>query len=184
MTTAYTVIYADPPWKYGSRGARSGRYGELDYSSMPMEELCALPVARLAAPNAALFMWVTGAFMMDAGRVGQAWGFKYIRVDKTWTKVTNKGGRHGVVGPWGMTDVEYLLLFTRGSICSRQEERNQFVAYSAAYTGKHSEKPSLFREQIERRFARDVLRLELFARHKYPGWDVWGNEVPCDVGLV
>jgi hypothetical protein len=25
--------------------------------------------------------------------------------------------------------------------------------------------------------------LELFARRKRPGWDVWGNEVTCDVAL-
>ena len=27
----------------------------------------------------------------------------------------------------------------------------------------------------------DIPRIELFAREKADGWDVWGNEVPCDI---
>ena len=26
-------------------------------------------------------------------------------------------------------------------------------------------------------------RIELFARQSFPGWDVWGNEVECDINL-
>jgi|GEM_PF-5271325 site-specific DNA-methyltransferase (adenine-specific) len=29
----------------------------------------------------------------------------------------------------------------------------------------------------------DLPRVELFARTKTDGWDVWGNEVPCDIEL-
>lgn len=29
----------------------------------------------------------------------------------------------------------------------------------------------------------DVPKIELFARQKVDGWDVWGNEVDCDVEL-
>lgn len=173
----YNVIYADCPWKYGSRGVRSGMYGALDYSSMTIEELMAMPVADIAADDCVLLMWVTGAFMMDAYDVAKAWGFKkYVRVDKGWTKLTTKGNRHGVVGPWGMSDMEFLLLFTRGKACSMQTERNQFVSISEPYTGKHSEKPAIFRNQIEDRFL-DLPKIELFARERYDGWDSWGNEV-------
>ena len=29
----------------------------------------------------------------------------------------------------------------------------------------------------------DLPRIELFARQKTEGWDVWGNEVECDIKL-
>lgn len=29
----------------------------------------------------------------------------------------------------------------------------------------------------------DLPRIELFARQKTKGWDVWGNEVDCDIQL-
>ena len=29
----------------------------------------------------------------------------------------------------------------------------------------------------------DVPRIELFARQKTPGWDVWGNEVESDIEM-
>jgi hypothetical protein len=50
----YDVIYADPPWQYGSGGARGGQYGALDYPTMATADICALPVSRIAADDAAL----------------------------------------------------------------------------------------------------------------------------------
>lgn len=32
--------------------------------------------------------------------------------------------------------------------------------------------------------AGDLTRVELFARQKAPGWDVWGNEVDSDLSLT
>jgi N6-adenosine-specific RNA methylase IME4 len=29
----------------------------------------------------------------------------------------------------------------------------------------------------------DIPRIELFARQKTPGWDVWGNEVARDIDI-
>jgi len=46
----------------------------------------------------------------------------------------------------------------------------------------HSKKP----EEIRRRIVKlmgDIPRIELFARQKTEGWDVWGNEVQSDIEL-
>ena len=48
---------------------------------------------------------------------------------------------------------------------------------------RHSEKPQAFRDEIVRLYG-DVSRLEMSARQKMEGWDVWGNEVDCDVVLT
>ena len=42
--------------------------------------------------------------------------------------------------------------------------------------GRHSEKPSVFRDRIVE-LVGDRPRIELFARTTAPGWDCWGNEV-------
>lgn len=43
-------------------------------------------------------------------------------------------------------------------------------------------KPDEARERIVRLMG-DLPRIELFARQKTPGWDVWGNEVENSVTL-
>ena len=47
---------------------------------------------------------------------------------------------------------------------------------------KHSEKPEMFRKMIEE-VSGNVTKIELFARQKPYGWDVWGNEVESDIKL-
>ncbi len=173
----YNVLYADPAWEYGSGGPRGGRFGPLDYRTMPTKEIAALPVRELAEDTAALFLWATSPFLEDALTVGRAWGFRYIRLDKVWSKKTKNGNRHGVVGPWGMTDAEFLLLFTRGKGMNKlQAASNQWTIVEAEFPGRHSEKPAIFRQMIEERFP-DARRLELFARKVHDGWDAWGDEV-------
>ena len=44
---------------------------------MGINELCALPVADLAAPDSALFLWATFPQLPEALRLIQAWGFTY-----------------------------------------------------------------------------------------------------------
>ena len=46
----------------------------------------------------------------------------------------------------------------------------------------HSKKPEFFQDMIEK--ITDVPRLEMFARRKREGWDVWGNEVESDIDLL
>ena len=46
----------------------------------------------------------------------------------------------------------------------------------AAKRTKNSKKPEKVRKNIELLFG-NLPRIELFARQKTDGWDVWGNEV-------
>ena len=47
ITKKYSVIYADPPWRY-ERSKVQGA-AEKHYPTMGIDELCALPVPELAA---------------------------------------------------------------------------------------------------------------------------------------
>jgi site-specific DNA-methyltransferase (adenine-specific) len=44
---------------------------------------------------------------------------------------------------------------------------------------QHSQKPNEVRKRIEDLFG-DLPRIELFAREKTDGWDVWGDEIVDD----
>lgn len=41
---------------------------------------------------------------------------------------------------------------------------------------EHSKKPDIVRDKIVELMG-DIPRIELFAREKTKGWDVWGNEI-------
>ena len=69
----YSVIYADPPWRY-QRSSVQGA-AEKHYPTMGIDELCALPVADLAAPDSVLFLWATFPQLPEALRLIKAWAF-------------------------------------------------------------------------------------------------------------
>lgn len=173
----YNLILADPPWSYGSGGARSGQFAKLDYNDMNTADICALPVKDIAADNCVLEMWFTASFVEDAVEVCKAWGFNVIRIDMVWNKKTVHGNKHGVTGPWGMSDVEFVLLGTKGKACGMQKgKRNMYTSHDVPYAGKHSRKPEYFHKLLEKRF-HHLPRIELFAREHRVGWDCFGNEV-------
>ena len=88
----YGTIYADPPWRYDNRASRGGAAKHYD-GTMTVDEICALPVDRLAAPDAHLYLWVTNAFLFDGlNRVMPAWGFDFVGTScgrsHTWARGT------------------------------------------------------------------------------------------------
>ena len=119
---------------------------------MGIDELCALPVADLAAPDSALFLWATFPQLPEALRLIKAWGFQYKSVAFVWLKKNRKADSwfYGL-GFWTRGNAEVCLLATKG------HPKRQ-----AALMG-------------------DLPRVELFARQTPPGWDVWGNEVESTV---
>ena len=54
----YNIIYADPPWQYKVYSDKGlGRSAESHYPTMTIEDICALPVDKLADRDCALFLW-------------------------------------------------------------------------------------------------------------------------------
>ena len=66
------MIYADPPWRYTQKGLQGA--AEKHYPTMGIDEMCALPVADLAAPDSVLFLWATFPQLPEALRLIKAWG--------------------------------------------------------------------------------------------------------------
>ena len=84
----YGIVYADPPWRYDMK--RGNGVAENHYPTMSIEEICALPVADLAARDSALFLWATFPQLNEAFRVMEAWGFKYKTLAFLWLKQNRK----------------------------------------------------------------------------------------------
>ena len=165
----YGVLYADPPWKFEVYNADTGldHAADAHYPTMPTDQIKALPVP--AADDAILFLWSTPPMLPHAHSVMQAWGFTYKSLI-VWDK-----GIDGT-GYWVRGRVEILLIGTRGNVPAPLpgEQPPQLVP---ARRGRHSEKPAIFAEIIEKLYP-NTPKLEMFARASRPGWDVWGNEAP------
>ena len=174
----YGIIYADPPWKYAQK--RLSGAAEHHYPTMSIEELCALPVADLAAEDSALFLWATFPQLPEALRLIRAWDFRYKTVAFVWLKRNRKNPSwfYGM-GYWTRSNAEICLLATKGKPKRQSAGVHQFLISPIE---QHSKKPDAAREKIVALMG-DLPRIELFARQKTPGWDIWGNELPNSIEM-
>ena len=140
---------------------------EMVYPTVPTRTMKEWDVGRIAAEDAALFMWATDVF--------EAWGFRYVTVAFVWSKKTINGKNVQNLAPWTLKNCELCLFGTRGRM-AQYKQKNNVPQLVEAVRGRHSEKPEEVRRRIEQLFG-DVPRIELFARRYAPGWDCWGNEV-------
>ena len=174
----YPILYADPPWRYDQKSLQGA--AEKHYSTMSMEELCGLPVERIAAKDSLLFLWATFPQLPAALRLISAWGFQYKTVAFLWLKKNRKADSWFFgLGFWTRGNAELCLLATRGHPKRKAANIHQFIISPIE---AHSKKPDIVRDKIVA-LAGDVPRIELFARQETPGWDVWGNEVTNSIQL-
>ena len=178
----YKIIYADPPWKYKVYSDKGlGRSAESHYSTMTTDEICALPIEKLADRDCVLLMWVTMPCLMDGFRVLEAWGFTYKTVAFVWVKQNKKADSlFWGMGHWTRSNSEFCILATRGKPKRVSSSVHQVIL---SHIERHSKKPQEARERIVQLIG-DVPRVELFAREKHDGWDVWGNEVESDINMT
>lgn len=174
----YSIIYADPPWKY-DRKCGSG-VAENHYATMSMKEISELPIERIAHSSSILFLWATFPQLDVALKVIQAWGFCYKTVGFVWIKQTKVSHQWFFgLGNWTRSNAEICLLATRGKPKRKSASVHQLIISPVQ---AHSQKPKETREKIVELLG-DLPRIELFAREKTDGWDVWGNEVECDIDM-
>ena len=63
--TRFGCILADPPWRFANRtGKMAPEHRRLArYATMSFEDIAALPVGRIAAEPAHLYLWVPNALL-------------------------------------------------------------------------------------------------------------------------
>lgn len=169
LRSTFATILADPPWDVLQKG---GRGAHRHYSLMTLDEIAALPVGVLANVDAHLWLWVTNATLFAGQAVMNAWGFTY-RSCLTWVKPGL-----GLGSSYLRNNTEHLLLGTKGRAPILYRSQPTWLY---APRQDHSHKPEEQYAIIER--CSPGPYLELFARRKRQGWQVWGNEVVSDVDL-
>ena len=178
----YNIIYADPPWNFNfqkRKGLSDEAKGRL-YPTMRAQDIINLPVSKIVADNAVLFLWIMNSELPLALEVINAWGFEYKTVAFIWVKTTVNGKYCFGGGNWTRSNPELCLLATKGKPKRISASVRELVV---AQRREHSRKPDEIREAIVE-LCGDLPRCELFCRYPADGWDVWGDEVESTVDLA
>ena len=152
-------IVVDPPWSIlGS---------PLPYEAIEWDELRDLPIPELAAERCHLHLWtLPNPYHFAPYEIIRHWGFRVVS-EFVWCKTQLGKGHY-----WRMSH-EILLTAVRSE--DDRFDDQSLRSWIEAPRGRHSEKPDVVREMIER--ASPGPRLELFARKVTPGWYTWGHEI-------
>lgn len=185
------LIYADPAWLYAMYSDK-GREKSPDahYDCMTIDEMKAMrdDVLFATAPDAVLVMWSTFPHLPEALDLMHAWGFTY-KTGGPWVKRTKTAKPAFGTGYVLRSAAELFLIGTIGKPrIKNRGTRN--VLLTGEWPDKieqldsvmvdtirreHSRKPDEMIPLIEALF--DGPYLELFARTKREGWNVWGNQL-------
>jgi N6-adenosine-specific RNA methylase IME4 len=174
LMTKFRTILADPPWQQPLMGKRQRAKGDaadsLPYRTMPLEEICALPVGDHADAACHCWLWTTNAFLEAGFQVMRAWGFRYL-APVHWIKPSGLGN--------------YVVHRTQTILLGYRErcifDRLRYFPNIISTNGppRHSHKPEAAYELIEK--VSHGPRLELFARRGRAGWMVWGDQIESDL---
>jgi N6-adenosine-specific RNA methylase IME4 len=193
----FAVIYCDIPRRFNVRSRETGleRSPDNHYPTMTFDELIALSVADLAAPDCVLFFWSTAASLLDDIEIMTEWGFVALRSrDESGRLKRDAAGRallpvgagsyrsHQVwakdragTGYWFRSKHELLLVGVRGNVPAPLPGTQDDSLINAP-VGAHSQKPDCFRNMIGRHYA-GLPMIELFCRGAPgPGWQAFGNQ--------
>jgi len=178
----YQIIYADPPWNFrvwSKNIGKGGRCPDKHYKTMDLEDIKKFNIP--ADDTCSLFMWVTYPMLQEGLELLKAWGFVYRTTAFTWAKLNPSGVGYSMgLGYWTRANPEICILGTKGKPKRINAGVRNLVVSPRR---KHSQKPDEIKEMIVKLMG-DIPRIELFARQKTEGWDVWGNEVESDIELV
>jgi N6-adenosine-specific RNA methylase IME4 len=172
----FSTVLADPPWRFINRtGKVAPEHRRLSrYDTMTVEDIAALPVAKLLKPTAHLYLWVPNALLPDGIKVLAAWGFEY-KSNIIWHKLRKDGGSDGRgVGFYFRNVTELLLFGVRGKNARTLTPGRTQVNYIGTRKREHSRKPDEQYKLIEG--CSPGPYLEMFARGDRPKWSVWGNQ--------
>lgn len=178
----YNLIYADPAWKQmkgGLRKARPNQGRELDYQTISLEEIKNIlkKFRDKASENHIMFCWTIDKYLFEAEQILKELGYK-LHARMIWDKT------NGVAPAFTVRySHEYLLYCYYGKFTPVAENmRGKYTTVIREQSTKHSKKPLLAYEIIENLYP-NLNKIELFARNKREGWDVWGNEVDSSINL-
>lgn len=177
----FPTIYADPPWPDVGGAAKSKAFGPGKRGAdnhYPVLKVPQIPQVMFnsgvfrPALDCHLYLWTTGTFLMKGGWVMEELGFRYVTC-VPWVKTNANAG----LGQYFRGKAEFLLFGVRGTGYNVRTDDRYVEGLLQAPRRKHSQKPEIVYDLIERRSKGPYL--ELFARDPTPrkGWTYWGDDV-------
>jgi len=166
------VIVIDPPWniKKLTHKARPNQI-KMDYNTMSMDEIKSLNISDIADDNSWCFLWTTQKYLFEAKKVLEGFGFKYMFL-MTWKKCAGISEGMPLFGfRWNS---EFVLVGSKGKKKLWVRGNPLIKMCFEGINIRHSQKPDEFYNMIEKLGDK---RIDIFARNKRIGWDVWGDEV-------
>jgi N6-adenosine-specific RNA methylase IME4 len=169
----FGAILADPGIEFRTRSAKGeGRSPQKHYRCTPLAELCALPVAEIAAPDCFLFLWMPLRSIDLVYPLMGAWGFLFSGSAFVWAKQNKSGAGFFMGNGFGTRhNAEVCWLGRRGKPQRKSKAVRELIV---APRREHSRKPDEVYARIEALCAGPYL--ELFARQQWPGWVCVGDQ--------
>jgi N6-adenosine-specific RNA methylase IME4 len=147
---------------------------ELDYETLPVEEIFALldsDVFTLAAPLHTVFLWGIDQFLFEGEQQMALRGYRrHARL------VWDKG--NGVAPAFSVRFThEYISWFYKPLFQKVAESsRGKLPTVLSERSREHSRKPDLLYSWVDTWYP-DAAKIDVFSREKRQGWDQFGNEV-------
>lgn len=179
----YQIIYADPPWEQRKGGLRKSRPYQtrmMPYTTLQIEtifEIIDQIRNQYTYTPHIFFIWTIDKFLHLCETEMLKRQYK-LHARIIWDK------ENGIAPAFTIRYThEYLLWFyERPMLKINPVMRGKLTDVIREKSTIHSKKPVKAYEMIET-FYPTQNKIELFARNKREGWDVWGNEVESDIEL-
>jgi N6-adenosine-specific RNA methylase IME4 len=172
----FATLLADPPWRFSNKtGKVAPEHKRLSrYQTLSFAEIEALPISRITAPTAHLYLWCPNALLPEGLSVMRAWGFTY-KSNVVWHKIRKDGGSDGRgVGFYFRNVTELVLFGVKGKNARTLAPGRRQVNLLATRKREHSRKPDEQYAIIEACSPGPFV--ELFARGTRKKWATWGNQ--------
>lgn len=187
-TERFAKVCLDPPWHFRSRAAsanpQSIRSPQKHYPTMDLAYLKQLPVKQIAAPDAHVFLWMTGPLIVQGvhNMLFSAWGVEPSSMAFVWVKTGRnfemeqfrktpllEQDLHFGMGFTTRQNAEYCVLGRIGSPSRARADIRQVIVAPVA---EHSRKPKEFYRRVEH-YAHGN-QIDMFAGADRPNWTRWG----------
>lgn len=184
MNKKANILLVDCPWGsgiYGERKNTNTKFGggaKAHYPTMSKQEILdfKLEIDKASEDNCLLLHWVTGPALDFGIEVMKHWGFKYKTIAQTWIKVDKNGNARVLPGSYFASNVELLLLGTKGDTRKLRPEKKLVSQVAMSQLREHSRKPDEVYERIEQAYPH-LEKIEFFSRTQREGWTMFGNQV-------
>ena len=171
----YRGGFIDIPWAYEPNDENVAQRGVLPYSTLSIEQACALNVGQILHADAALGIWVTNFILLHGLHLKLmcAWGL-HPKALVTWPK--EQFGH----GHWARGQTEHFIIAVRGKPTISLGDHTTLLKppFHLVRKGAHSAKPVEAYEWLES-YCPAPRYADLFSRYRHNDrWDCHGDEAP------